>query len=115
MLNGKTIEQILALVPKGTFYCMTGRLSISKPSRTATIPIPSGYTRSNCFYWLDKVSYCYKEEWWNSGDDSGWEKYYATLELNHINQDNGVVTLPSPLESTGAASVSFLYMIFCFK
>lgn len=108
LLQGKTVEQILGLTPKGTFYCVVGRLSVPINSKTATIPIPSGYERENCFYWISETSYIWNIYW----DGETNINQYASIGLENVNQSNGIITLS---KINGERSFSVLYMIFCFK
>ena len=89
LLQGKTVEQIksetLANVPaKTNVTVVVGVVNFPVHSRTATIPLPSGYVRSQCRYFINTVRFSYDNDSSNA---------YSWAYSSMINQGNGVVSL----------------------
>lgn len=85
MLQGKTVEQIknetLENVPaKTSVTVVVGTVYVPRASRTATIPLPSGYERSQCRYWVESILL--------SPETYDWE---LRGRISDVNQATGVI------------------------
>lgn len=99
LLNGKTYAQIinetLVQVPKGISISVIVGTIVCNAGRGGTIPLPSGYTREQCKYFINYIEGFYRDESYSDG-------YFNT---NSVNQSNGAIagfsshnsyTLPVP-------------------
>lgn len=96
MLQGKTVEQIksetLANVPaKTNVTVVVGSVYTDARSGSATIPLPSGYTRGQCRYFI------------NANIDFG---FNSSL----VNQSTGTFTI-----GDGYKSLRFVYLCIAVK
>ena len=94
-MQGKTVEQIksetLANVPaKTNVTVVVGVVNFPVHSRTATIPLPSGYVRSQCRYFINTVRFSYDND------------------SSMINQGNGVVSLSKSPDDYGGINIPYL-------
>lgn len=104
MLQGKTVEQIksetLANVPaKTNVTVFVGVVNFPVHSRTATIPLPSGYVRSQCRYFINTVRFSYDNDSSNA---------YSWAYSSMINQGNGVVSLSKSPDDYGGINIPYL-------
>ena len=115
-LNGLTAEQIKNNAINGsgkinTVSVSVGKLtfsvsaSLSSPAdNVKTIPLPSGYNRSQCRYYIDAQSA-------TSSDEN--KVYKIEVDAGCINQSNGVVT--ARYESGRRLSISPYYICIAVK
>lgn len=85
MLQGKTVEQIksetLANVPAKTFVTVVvGTVRVPRLGNSATIPLPSGYNREQCRYWVESILL--------SPETYDWE---LRGRISDVNQATGVI------------------------
>lgn len=104
LLQGKTVEQIksetLANVPaKTNVTVVVGVVNFPVHSRTATIPLPSGYVRSQCRYFINTVRFSYDNDSSNA---------YSWAYSSMINRGNGVVSLSKSPDDYGGINIPYL-------
>lgn len=106
-LNGYTAEQIKSqvsvpvkgvLIVKGTF--VVGSTS-SGGFYGGNIPLPSGYSRSQCTYWIENGTYSFS----NNGG--------VTLNTQQANAKQGQWAADSSIRGSGTANV--YYLLWAYK
>ena len=114
-LGGLTASEIKSQAISGKvvqFQGIYGTFTLDnnyKKTATYTIPLPSGYTRQQCAYYVEPA-----ENHVYGGD------YIAAkidLQISHVNQSNGVISVPVTGDSPTSYRVtcSSRYLVFSAK
>lgn len=92
--------ETLANVPaKTNVTVVVGVVNLSRSSRTATIPLPSGYARSQCRYFINTVMFSYDNDISNA---------YSWAYSSMINQETGVISFSASPDNYGGMNIPYL-------
>lgn len=98
-LEGNTLQEILNQIPRWNISIIVGTLSVTDTS-PKTIPLPSGFTRQQCKYFINRVEYDFAQFPGTSYVDN-----------NDVNQDTDSISLFRAPKYT----VKVPYMCICLK
>lgn len=106
LLNGKTSVQImnetLGQIPNGISISVIVGTVVCNAGRGGTIPLPSGYTREQCKYFINYIEGFYRESDYPDGH----------FNTNSVNQSNGGIT---GFSSHNSYSLSVPYLCIAVK